>query len=127
MTMHDDGNHGLIPTDSSGLIRRMDQRLDLVNRLLGEIKSQEIRIDVEMARRFIQDKDSVDLSKAQILDDDAAEILSEHSFELFLNGLTCLSDAAASALSKYDGVLHLNGLMSLSDAAANALAEANYG
>jgi hypothetical protein len=57
MTMHDDGNHGLIPTDASGLIQRMDQRLDLVARLLSEIKSESlVRIDLKMAKQFVEDR-----------------------------------------------------------------------
>lgn len=41
MTMPEPDKHGLITTGSSGIIRRMDQRLDLVSRLIQEIQDKE--------------------------------------------------------------------------------------
>lgn len=125
-----DINHGLIANDGGGLIRRMDKRLDLTNRLLGEIKANEAarslkqpeRIDAVMARRFLEDADSFDLSTPPLIDDEAAEILSCSEEWLHLDGLTSLSDAAAAALARHQGLLSLHGLTSLSDTTAAALA-----
>jgi sulfatase modifying factor 1 len=41
MTPPEDINHGLTTTPSSGLISRMDQRLELVNRLMEEIQAKQ--------------------------------------------------------------------------------------
>lgn len=127
MTPPEQNNHGLIRSESSGLIRRMDKRLELVNRILGEIQDEVlVRIHAEMARRFLRDTANVDLSKGTVLDDDAAEILADYGGRLRLDGLTSLSDAAAASLSRHRGrgwqrSLHLSGLTSLSDAAAESL------
>ena len=104
MTPPEENNHGLITTGTGGLIRRMDQLLELVGRLLHEIESKNlIRIDLEMATKFLADPNAVDLSKGQILDDDAAEVLSRHRGALVFDGLTSLSDAAAGSLSRLQG------------------------
>lgn len=127
--MAEDNKHGLINSESSGLIRRMERRLDLVNRLLNEIQTNALdRIDAELARRFLEDPDSVDLSKYKLLDDDAAHILASWGKDssnydvkvLNLNGLTNLSDTAAVALSNFIGDLYLNGLTCLSSAFVDA-------
>ena len=80
-------------------------------------------IDCEVAQRFLEDEDSIDLSAASSINDVAAEALSKHEGELCLNGLTKLSDVAAEALSKHKGDLYLDGLTELSDTAAEALAK----
>jgi len=52
MTMPEPDKHGLITTGSSGIIRRMDQRLDLVSRLIQEIQDKESsRKNVSLAER----------------------------------------------------------------------------
>jgi hypothetical protein len=81
-------------------------------------------IDSAIAKRFLQDPDSFNLSKATSITDEAAELLSKHegSF-LFLNGLTEISNAAAESLSKHQGDLYLHGLTELSDAAAESLSK----
>jgi len=81
-------------------------------------------IDAVVAQRFLDNPDSVDLSTATGMDDDAAAVLAEEKQgELSLGGLTDLSDAAAQALAKHQGNLWLYGLTDLSDAAAEALAK----
>ena len=125
MTTPENTNHELITTGTSGLIRRMDQRLELVGRIMAEISAKTLpRIDLEMVRCFIAYPYSVELSKCQIIDDDAAEVLSSRhggQHYLYLDGLTSLSDAAAESLSRNIGGLSLRGLTSLSDAAAESL------
>jgi hypothetical protein len=86
-------------------------------------------IDEELAKAFLDDPKSVDLSKATEITDGAAEILAgyEDRFgnpgQLYLKGLTELSEAAAESLSKHHGQLNLNGLTKLSDAAAESLSK----
>lgn len=63
-------NQGLVVSGTSQLIQRLDLRLDLVNRLLDDIKSPTAshaldaleRIDANMARRFLDDRKSVNIS-----------------------------------------------------------------
>ena len=85
----DEEKFELRAADSSGLIPKMDQRLELVERLLAEIQTRSSgcdeyslkmldRIDVEMANQFLSDPESTDLSKPHLIDDDAAEALSRH-------------------------------------------------
>ena len=84
-------------------------------------------LTTEIAEQFLADDESVDLSEFTVLDDEAAEILSRHKGDLYLDSLTSLSDAAAESLSKYKGYLSLDGLMSLSDAAAESLCRLELG
>lgn len=111
--MSEEPNHTLITTAAGGLIQRMDRRLGLVNRLLGEIcenldKSDRLaveglgRIDAEMARCFLENPDAIDLSTPKLLDDDAAALLSGYRGNLYLNGLIELSNSAAASLSKHE-------------------------
>jgi formylglycine-generating enzyme len=52
MTMPEPDKHGLITTGSSAIIRRMDQRLDLVSRLIREIQDKEsCRKNVSLTER----------------------------------------------------------------------------
>lgn len=52
--------HGLITTGSSGIIRRMDQRLDLVSRLIQEIQDKESsRKNASLAKRSDAEEISV--------------------------------------------------------------------
>lgn len=51
MTTPEENNHGLISTRSSVLVRRMDQRLELVGRLMQEILAKESsRTEAELAK-----------------------------------------------------------------------------
>jgi hypothetical protein len=91
-------------------------------------------IDAEVARRYLE-SESIDLSKATELTDEAAKLLPKSQgteandwsdkvgWDLNLNGLTELSDAAAESLSKYEDCLYLDGLTELSDAAAESLSK----
>ena len=79
-------------------------------------------IDLESAKRFLQDPDSYDLSEATSITDEAAEVLSkDRRGQLSLDGLTELSDTAAKSLSKHQGSLSLGGLTELSDAAEGSV------
>ena len=81
-------------------------------------------IDSAIAKRFLQDPDSFNLSEATSITDEAAELLSEHDGGLGLDGLMELSDAAAESLSKHEGeFLYLDGLTELSDAAVDSLSK----
>ena len=108
----------------------------------GEVVSVD-HITLGVAEQFLKNEDSVDLSEATSMDDDAAEVLSKHNGELSLNWLSSLSEAAAESLAKHEGVLELpaheysdaivsyisrhqgvlclSGIESLSDAAAEIL------
>ena len=86
----------------------------------SEVESPEL-IDEQVARRFLEDSESIDLSEATEITDEAAESLSKHEGYLSLDGLTSISDAAAEALSKFNGWLSLSGLTTLTDAAAESL------
>jgi acyl carrier protein len=77
----------------------------------------------EIAEQYIADEDSFDLYEFTRIDDAAAESLTKHEGDLWLNGLTELSGAAAESLTKHEGDLYLNGLTELSDAAAESLAK----
>jgi hypothetical protein len=63
------------------------------------------------------------LSGFTSLSDAAAESLSKHEGDIYLNALTNLSDAAAKSLSQCKGNLYIEGLTSLSDAAAKSLSK----
>jgi hypothetical protein len=68
--------------------------------------------------------DRYELGGLTSLSNEAAEILSRHKGELWLNGLKSLSDAAAESLSRHKGeVLSLNGLTSVSDEVAESLSK----
>lgn len=80
-------------------------------------------IDCEVAQRFLEDEDSIDLSAASSIDEAAAVILSKFEGWLCLDGLTELSDSTVEVLAKQEGTLSLDGLSELSDAAAEALSK----
>ncbi|MDA8736362.1 hypothetical protein N9M57_03170 [Opitutales bacterium] len=80
-------------------------------------------IDCEVAQRFIEDADSIDLSAASSIDEAAAVVLSKFEGWLCLDGLTELSDSTVEVLAKQEGTLSLDGLSELSDAAAEALSK----
>ncbi|MDB0056755.1 hypothetical protein OAF87_02705 [Akkermansiaceae bacterium] len=67
-------------------------------------------IDEEIAKRFMDDPDNVDLYYMGELSGAAAESLSKQKGDLYLNHLNCLtelSDAAAESLSMHNG--NING------------------
>ena len=69
-----------------------------------ELESPE-HITLEVAEKFLEGEDSIDLSESTGIDDEAADVLSKVQGSLCLDGLTGLSDAAADALSKVQGNL----------------------
>ena len=79
-------------------------------------------LSIEIAEAFLDDPDSIDLSKFRTIDDEAAEILSKRKdWLLDLSGITELSDVAAGSLAKFQNTLDLSGLTELSDAVAQNL------
>lgn len=60
---------------------------------------------LKIAKKDLEDCDSVDLSVFTSIADDSAEALAKHEGELNLRGLTTLSDTAAELLSKCEGDL----------------------
>ncbi len=127
----EDSSRDLVPRKGGELIRRMDRRVELANRVVGEIQAKQDlkRIDLAVAQRFLNNPHpdtaggtirehldpsagAVSLVEHQLLDDDAAEVLSKGKIRwLCLNGLTKLSDAAAESLSKLEeDKLKLNSL-----------------
>jgi hypothetical protein len=92
-----------------------------VERVRGAAKGATLTLDI--AKKFLEDSEGVDLQEFTSITDDAADALAQHEGDLVLNGLISLSDAAAVALAKHQAELSLNGLTSLSDAAAAALAK----
>lgn len=100
-------------------------------------------ITLEVAEQFLKNADSANLSEATSMDDDAAEVLSNHNGVLSLLSLSSLSEATAESLAKHEGLLELSaheysdaivsyiarhqgflclsGIESLSDAAAEIL------
>ena len=87
------------------------------------IESEDGRISIAVAEKFIQRKDSVYLEEFSSIDDAAAEILSKHEGWLGLEGLNELSDAAAESLAKHKNWLNLSGLKKLSDSVAESLSK----
>lgn len=128
--MHEDNYNGLIKKESGSLVKRMDNRIDLVNRLIEEISDnptsaplQQLKcITLEIAQNFLDGK-SVYLGAYETIDDAAATVLADHKGLLGLHGLTSLSDIAATALAAHQSMLFLFGLTSLSDFAVLALAQ----
>jgi len=124
MSDPEDSNRELALRKGGELIRRMDRRVELANRVVGEIRAKQDlkRLTLEVAQRFVDEPDSVDLTEYELLDDDAAEALSKlQGGCLYLFGPEELRDAAAESLSKHVVGLGLSGLKELSDAAAESL------
>ncbi|MGJ8644159.1 MAG: hypothetical protein ACSHX9_12185 [Luteolibacter sp.] len=65
-------------------------------------------IDLETARRFLDDPESIDLSFAETLSDDSAELLCRFEGKLDFRGLVELSDRACILLSEHEGSMILN-------------------
>ena len=55
----------------------------------------------KIAKDFLDDPESVDLSECTKIEDAAAESLSKHQGDLYLSSLTELSDAAVKHLEKH--------------------------
>ena len=70
--------------------------------------SNEKILTKEIAKQFLESVNLVALSEFTAIEDEAAESLSKHEGDLFLDGLTSLSDAAAESLSKHEGRLRLS-------------------
>ena len=71
--------------------------------------SNEKVLTKEIAEQFLENVNSVELSKFTAIEDEAAERLSKcRGGWLSLDGLTSLSDAAAESLSKHEGDLSLS-------------------
>jgi hypothetical protein len=115
--------------DPGALVRRMDLRLAIASRIIREITDRRQaaiitvgrRLDADVARRFLENPESVDLSEFIDLDTDAAEILAACECGLDLRGLDNLSTKAAEALTAHNGDLCLDGLERISDEVAKAL------
>lgn len=58
----------------------------------------EQRLTPEIAEKFLNDPDSVDLGAYPEIDDAAAEVLARYDGILYLGGPILLSDASAEAL-----------------------------
>jgi hypothetical protein len=69
MMTPEQNNHGLITTGSSALVRKMDQRLDLVSRLIQEIKEKKEENEIlESSEEWIEpDEIVVELEKNGVL------------------------------------------------------------
>jgi hypothetical protein len=134
MTEKPEDSSALQPAEkgTAGLVRVMDRRVSIASRVLSEIavkKAAEtgisktsLRITLEVAMRFLDDEDSVNLGEYTAIDVDAAELLAQHPSDLILDGLTALDLEAAEALANHDGWLSLNGLTALDVEVAEALA-----
>lgn len=86
--------------------------------------SDEEVLTKEIAEQFVADEYCEDLSELTAIEDAAAESLSKHEGDLFLDALTSLSDAAAESLSKYEGDLSID-LVELPESAAKILRNAD--
>ena len=82
--------------------------------------SNEKILTKEIAKQFLESVNLVALSEFTAIEDEAAESLSKHEGDLFLDGLTILSDAAAESLSKYKRDLSLS-LDNIPESAASIL------
>lgn len=79
-------------------------------------------INLEVATKYLNDQNSVNISKASTIDDEAAALLSTFVGGLELDGIIELSDKAAEFLSNHKGwLLTLNGITHLSENAAKSL------
>ena len=79
-------------------------------------------IDKKIAKEYIREEWSIDLSQAFAISDEAAKILAKSPNYLYLEGLEEISIAAIQHLSSHRGGICLSGLESLSDDAACCLA-----
>ncbi len=79
-------------------------------------------LTTEEAERYVADPDSVDLSEYASIEDAAAAVLSKHSGELCLDGVTHISAAALLALSQHRGRVSFASLVDIDEAQAAALA-----
>lgn len=75
----------------------------------------------EIAEQFIADEDSVDLTEFTKIDEDAAEVLSNCSSDLFLDNLVEISDGVAKSFARHSGRLVFSEINELSDVAVESL------
>jgi len=75
----------------------------------------------EIAEQFIADEDSVDLTEFTKIDEDAAEVLSNCSNDLFLDNLVEISDDVAKSFARHSGRLVLSEINELSDVAVESI------
>jgi hypothetical protein len=94
----------------------------LIGEVLSVLREEWTTLDLEKARRFLQDPASLDLSEMQRVSAEAAAELARFAGDLDLGGLWGLLDEAATALASHQGSLDLSSLHSLSGPAAEALA-----
>jgi hypothetical protein len=78
----------------------------------------------EVAKRFLDNPDAVDLEEYGAISEGAGSILVQSEEPLDLNGLSDISDTAAKVLSKTNDSLRLDGLTSISDKAIQSLSRA---
>jgi hypothetical protein len=77
-----------------------------------------------ISEQFLTNPSSVGIRQFTMIDDDAAEVISQYPKDwLQFDGLTTLSDSAAENFSKYQGSLSLGGLTSITDASAKSLSK----
>ena len=79
------------------------------------------KLTLQIAKKFLQDNEAVDLGQFISIADDAATVLSKHKGPLVLDGLTKLSAEIAAVLSTHEGPLSLDGLTALPAGTAQAL------
>ena len=144
---------GSVFPDDHAWVQGMSEEWEPLREVLSRIPGMELEDEIPdnllteaIARDFLNDPDSVNLSDFEEIEelaawrlsryegplsldgltdlgDPAAEYLSNHQGEyLSLDGLTCLSDESAESFSKHDGELYLNGVEELSKAAQQHLA-----
>jgi hypothetical protein len=78
----------------------------------------------KIAERLLADcgsADSLYLDEFTNIEDDAAEVLTQHKGDLFLNGLRDMSVGVAKALAQHKGELWLGGLVNITISLAEAL------
>ena len=80
-------------------------------------------LTLDIAEKFLNDNDSVDLDKFTFLEDAAAKVLAQYKGDLCLWSLKKLSNEAAQSLGEHKGILDLGGLKSLSETAAKHLSK----
>ena len=76
------------------------------------------RLTIEIAKRFLEGEQGIDMSQFSRIDDAAAKAFIYREAVLNLDGLRTLSEASFRAVAKFEGQLSLRGLKSISTAKA---------
>lgn len=115
--------HRFIRSDVGTLVYKVEQHVNLVDRLVGEIRFRELaRVNREIAIACLECSNEINTYEHRALDiDDVESTISGFFGWVSLNSLTNLSDQSAEALSLYKTRYSLNGLTSLSEQAAQSL------